>query len=279
MASCSTATLLQSGKCFDCLTPGQFWPIKLALLCQILQARNPGADCSVPSLMRNAWCFSCLTYPQLQIIKLAMLCQIWKGAGIPEKAPVSPIILSTVRGGNAGFPTITLTWQLLDNLADTTQVWVSVNGGNYQFVATIVPPFTSYVDYGQGGAGYDILQNICYKVRACNEVGCSDFSNISCQAPLFPGAPTNLVSPPSVFGFPIHITWQLPDALGTRIELWSSKNGSAYSLLRKLSAGVTSFSDNGPYSSGDNICYKVKSCNSAGCSAFSNIDCTQVILP
>lgn len=63
------------------MLPGYYYPIKLVLLCKILQARNPAADCSVATLMKNATksCFPCLTGTQMSMIRLALLCRIWKG--------------------------------------------------------------------------------------------------------------------------------------------------------------------------------------------------------
>ncbi len=42
MAACNINSLLESGKCFACLTPGELEIIELQLLCEILAASSGG---------------------------------------------------------------------------------------------------------------------------------------------------------------------------------------------------------------------------------------------
>jgi len=108
MAQCNITDLLNRGKCFECLTPGEIFPIKLALLCSIAQARIPGYDCSVNTLLRNASCFLCLPYPMQKILKLQLLCKL---VGPPTPPPVTGFQNAAVSlredcagGANLGLP-------------------------------------------------------------------------------------------------------------------------------------------------------------------------------
>jgi len=109
MAQCNITDLLNRGKCFECLTPGEIFPIKLALLCSIAQARIPGYDCSVNTLLRNSSCFLCLPYPMQKILKLQLLCRL-VGPPIPPTPPVTDFknVTTSQRTDCAGGPTLGL---------------------------------------------------------------------------------------------------------------------------------------------------------------------------
>lgn len=83
MATCSVQTLLDDSPCFATLAgPGQWESVKLALLCQILQALDPMATCDVQTLLTAGKCF----YPAVsegmgQTLELQLLCEISAAVG------------------------------------------------------------------------------------------------------------------------------------------------------------------------------------------------------
>lgn len=81
MAVCSPEDLLNTSKCFACLTPYQLELVKTALLCQILQISNPMATCDAQTLLDNAKCLKCLTPGQLALIQTQLLCEIMSAGG------------------------------------------------------------------------------------------------------------------------------------------------------------------------------------------------------
>jgi hypothetical protein len=71
MATCSTSTLLASGKCFSCLTEKQL-DIAIAQLLRLWLGSNP----TPAQLLEDGKCFDCLTTKQLEIAKAQLLCNI-----------------------------------------------------------------------------------------------------------------------------------------------------------------------------------------------------------
>lgn len=88
MATCSTNSLLASGRLFQQLGGGLSKVARLALLKQILLAANPSADTSVNTLLESGKCFTCLTPGQQRIVKLQLLCEILNAEG---DTPVVPM--------------------------------------------------------------------------------------------------------------------------------------------------------------------------------------------
>lgn len=81
MAICTVQDLLETAKCFSCLTPKQLMEVRLALLCQILQSVDPMASCDVQTLMAAAKCYGCLDLTQLSMIQTQLLCEILHAGG------------------------------------------------------------------------------------------------------------------------------------------------------------------------------------------------------
>lgn len=71
MATCSTSTLLEDGRCFDCLTEKQRDIAIAQLLRQWL-----GSSPTAAELLESGKCFDCLTTKQLEIAKAQLLCNI-----------------------------------------------------------------------------------------------------------------------------------------------------------------------------------------------------------
>lgn len=79
MATCSTQSLLADASQFGGVPPGIRFPVKLALLVQILQSRDPSFTLNVQDLVTRASCFLCAPPILLRLLKLQLLCEIAGG--------------------------------------------------------------------------------------------------------------------------------------------------------------------------------------------------------
>jgi fibronectin type 3 domain-containing protein len=108
-----------------------------------------------------------------------------------------------------------------------------------------------------------------YRVRACNAVGCSDWSGTAkaTTAPVPPGSVS--ASPTSSSG--ITVSWKdnSSDETGFRVER-SSNGGQSWTLVTTTSANAESFSDSGLQSS-TTYHYRVAACRGTLCSVFSDL--------
>ena len=130
----------------------------------------------------------------------------------------------------------------------------SVGGTTYQ--STGLTPSTQYF----------------YRVRSCNNTGCSAYTSqasATTQAPLPPppGAPSNLVATPAS-STKIDLTWNA--ATGTvsnyRVER-STTSGTGFVEIASIAG--TSYPDAG-LSPSTQYFYRVRACNAAGCSAYTS---------
>lgn len=71
-------TLYSQASCYACfLEAGQAELIELALLRQVVLAKNASADVSPQGLLNAASCYACFATPgQMQLMRLALLAQI-----------------------------------------------------------------------------------------------------------------------------------------------------------------------------------------------------------
>lgn len=128
MAQCNTTTLMADAKCFTCLPPGMWFPIKLALLARWLKQLDPDADTSPQGLMRSASCFICLPPGMFGPLKLALLCRILGGG---SGCTTPPIPGNFTFGGNA--PGVAeFTWTEASNPSSGFTIsFGQINGGPY----------------------------------------------------------------------------------------------------------------------------------------------------
>lgn len=76
MAVCNIQDLFDAAKCFAAIPRSQIPAVQTALLCAILQARNPVATCDVQSLMSDSACFFNLPSFMLEAIQTQLMCEI-----------------------------------------------------------------------------------------------------------------------------------------------------------------------------------------------------------
>lgn len=171
MATCNVNSLTSSAGCFFCVPPGYWYPLKLALLCQIAQKINPAIDCSVNALLANAKCFACLT--EAGPLKIQLLCNILAalGGGGGGVIPVTPTNLDVTIGSTNG--NTVLTWS--QTVAPTNNlVERSINGAAYIEIAVLAGSATSYIDAAALANG-DVWR---YRVRGENGINMGAYSNI-----------------------------------------------------------------------------------------------------
>jgi len=111
-----------------------------------------------------------------------------------------------------------------------------------------------------------------YRVRACNPFGCSALSEADSGyflAPAPPLPPQNVQASDGTFSNRIRITWSASVG-ASYYELYRSDVPGA-DFLRIAQLSTTSYDDQGIVL-GRTYYYKVKACNSYGCSAFSETD-------
>ena len=80
---------MDAAKCFAPLPGNQLAVIMVALLAEILKAKNPMADTSPQTLMDAAQCFTPLGSGQLQAIQTQLLCEILNAGGASGSACIT----------------------------------------------------------------------------------------------------------------------------------------------------------------------------------------------
>ena len=142
------------------------------------------------------------------------------------------------------------------------EVWRDVaQGGPYTLRGTVTG--TTYDDM-------DAAPSVVYwyKVKACNPSGCSAFSAAD-SGFTFPTAPdpvTNVAASDGTYNDRVRITWTASVGTATYEVHRSDTEGGTYAL-RGTTTG-TSYDDTG-VTVGTTYWYRVRACNTAGCSAFS----------
>lgn len=194
----------------------------------------------------------------------------YSGAALSAGAGGPPFPPSNLSGTAVSISTANLTWT--DGSFNETsfelqrQEFVSGQWSPYSAIATPGANTTGYTDTGLSGG-----RSFRYKIRACNEAGCSSWeksSKVTTPAvhPAKPGAITGV----AVLATQIDVAWDGVDgetnyALQRRQLVdgtWTS-----YSNVATLDADVLSYSDGG-LAGNQSYRYRIRACNDAGCSAY-----------
>ena len=157
-----------------------------------------------------------------------------------------------------------LTWNAVEG-ATSYRIYRSTSrGSGYSLLGTVTA--TSYTNTGaKAGTTY------YYRVKACNDAGLSPYSNVvSGKAKSVtpkPSAPVVKIGNSSTSGKPM-LTWNaVSGATSYQVYRATSQKGT-YSLLGTVTA--TSYTNTGA-KAGTTYYYRVKACNDAGLSPYSNI--------
>jgi fibronectin type 3 domain-containing protein len=147
------------------------------------------------------------------------------------------------------------------------KVYRNVNGGAYSRIATLAANTTSHADttVSQGNT-------YCYRARAQNPLGYSNYSNVSCARVSKPPKPTNVqVNAPSASQ--VDVTWTDNSNNEDRFRVYRQAGGGAWSRIDDVAANGTAYSDT-TVTGGTEYCYRVRAQNGVGYSNYSNVDCT-----
>lgn len=130
----------------------------------------------------------------------------------------------------------------------------------------------SFDDFGASSDG-----NLSYyRVRACNDNGCSSLSSVDSgfRSLPVPTGPANVDATDGVFDDRVRISWS--GVIGAEsyqvFRCSTPSTGSCGTAMTTTAENVRSFDDFGASSNGDAHYYRLKACNASGCSAFSSAD-------
>lgn len=160
---------------------------------------------------------------------------------------------------------VNLAWQ--DNSADETSFrlqYRSATSSYWSVLRNLAPDTRSF-----GHTGLRAGDSYVYRVSACNASGCSEDSNEVRATVRGPEAPSGLTAT-GVTGA-ISISWRDNSSDEDYFDLQARPAESSYwSLSSKPAAGVTSHTHNG-LTAGDAYVYRIRACNTSGCSPYSNL--------
>lgn len=186
---------------------------------------------------------------------------------VPIVTPAGPSSLTAVLSGSP--PTaVTLGWK--DNSTNETgfEVRRRTTGGAWQTIATPTTNAQSYSDAAvTAGSTYD------YRVRACNTAGCSAWSNTaSVTVPVQTARPNTpgRVSLNPLSANDMEMVWPDNSSNETSFQLQRRGPTGGYALIATLPTNVANYHDKG-LQPGTEYRYRVRACNSAGCSSYGGV--------
>lgn len=158
---------------------------------------------------------------------------------------------------------VRLTWSPVPE-AGGYEVWRSPSaGGEFAFLAKTA--YTSYDD-----TSVVLGTTYWYKVRACNRIGCGEFTPAKAGralVPAVPPAPTGLSASQGTFSNLVRLTWQAVSGAASYEVYRALAEAGPYSLMGPVTS--TTYDDTAVEPS-KVYWYKVRACASAGCSALSS---------
>ncbi|MEZ4423655.1 MAG: fibronectin type III domain-containing protein [Gemmatimonadota bacterium] len=188
--------------------------------------------------------------------------------------PAAPSGLSASLSGTSAAQ---LSW--VDNATTETgqELQRSADGGaSWTTVATPAANATGHTDPGLAAA-----TTFLYRVRACNAVGCSGFSNTASVTtpggPTVPAAPTGLTVAP-VSATEVDLRWTDASTNETRYEVERRTQGGAFTPVASLPPNTQVYRDSG-LAAGEPHEWQVRACNAAGCSAWVGVGVTMPPVP
>ena len=174
--------------------------------------------------------------------------------------PAAPVVKI---GNSAASGKPVLTWNAVPGATSYKVYRATSKSGTYSLLGTVTT--TSYTNTGakEGTTYY-------YKVKAANGAGESAYSNVVSGKVVVtpkPAAPVVKIGNSSTSGKPM-LTWNAVEGATSYRIYRSTAKGSGYSLLGTTTA--TSYTNTGA-KAGTTYYYRVKACNDAGLSPYSNI--------
>lgn len=180
-------------------------------------------------------------------------------ASTPDVPPVAPADLV---GAATGPSRVALSWT--DASANETSFEIERRigaGGAWTARVALEAEATGFVDDGLA-AGTDYG----YRIRACNDVGCSPWTApVQVTTVVVPPAAPQGVSATATDHDRVEVAWSDASADETEFRLERSAAGGPWSDRATLPAGTTAFVD-ATVAGATTYAYRVFACNSAGCS-------------
>ncbi|MGH3058457.1 MAG: fibronectin type III domain-containing protein, partial [Gaiellaceae bacterium] len=174
--------------------------------------------------------------------------------------PPAPTNLTAVGGG---FSRIDLAWKASAR-ADGYHVFQSTDGVQFAQVTT---------SFKNSAMIFELVPGVTYffKVRAFNSGGISGFSNVASSTTQLaaPTAPAGLTAV-ATSSSSIRLGWADRSSNEDRFEVEESRNGKSFRRVASVNPNTTSLTRFG-LRAGTTYSYRVRACNSAGCSAYTNV--------
>jgi hypothetical protein len=159
-----------------------------------------------------------------------------------------------------------VSWTPQDDRATEFRVERRVGTSSFELRATVGGDNTTFSD---GGLSADTRYT--YRVRACNAAGCSDASNeatVETPPAQAPSPPTDLRAE-IVQRNRVRLAWTNTSQSEPIVQIERALGSGSFSLLATTREGVV-FYDDREVAAGTTYRYRVRACNSAGCSEPSN---------
>ncbi|MBT8395509.1 MAG: hypothetical protein HKO65_14200 [Gemmatimonadetes bacterium] len=181
-----------------------------------------------------------------------------------EVAPHSPTGLEALATGPS---TVALTWTDGSTNEDRFELERKpAAGGSWNQIGMPGADATAF-----GDTGLHPNTTYTYRIRACNEVGCSDYSGeaetTTDEVP--PHAPSSLLASPTG-STSVFLAWTDESENEDRFDIQRTNGpGGIWVLIGSVGADTPVFADAG-LTPNTVYTYRVRACNVAGCSAYSN---------
>ncbi|WP_338873508.1 fibronectin type III domain-containing protein [Spirosoma sp. SC4-14] len=185
----------------------------------------------------------------------------------PDVPPVAPAQLMVVPTSASE---IRISWADQSGNETSFELERSNSAGSvFAKLADLPANSTSYEDRGLTPA-----TAYCYRVRAKNAIGESDYSTVTCVTTpdLPPTAPNRLIAKP-VSAMQINLAWADNADNETGFELERSNSaGGVFAKLADLPANSTNYEDR-ELNDNTAYCYRIRAKNSVGASAYTDVVC------
>jgi subtilisin family serine protease len=192
--------------------------------------------------------------------------------GGPPPPPTPPAAPTALSASAVSSSQINLAWTDNANNEDGFKIERCQGAGctNFAQIATVGANVTSY-----SNTGLTASTDYSYRVRANNSAGDSDYSNTASATTQAAGAapadPSNLRIT-GTFNRRLDLAWgdNSNNEANFELERCTGSNCTSFALIATPAANTTTFS-NKNLSRGTTYRYRIRACNTNGCSGYSNI--------
>ena len=178
--------------------------------------------------------------------------------------PAVPRDLSVARESSYS---LRVSWRRIDDATAGYDLQRATGAADFRFLVHRANPVH---DYTNTGLASDTTYR--YRVRACNDSGCSRYSNArsgtTAEFSLL-AVPNPPVITSVIAVFQLNIKWtNVPGATAGYVLARSTSAAGVYAAIARPGQNVTTYADNG-LAGNTTYYYKVKACDKSGCSAYS----------